>query len=58
MTRSVILRSAIRSLLAVVVFAAASGAAMAAPNCTVEIEGNEAMPVSYTPSTMHKQPNV
>ena len=43
MTRSVILRSAIRSLLAVGVFAAASGAAMAAPNCTVEIEGNDAM---------------
>ena len=43
MTRSVILRSAIRSLLAAGVLAAATGAAMAAPNCTVEIEGNDAM---------------
>lgn len=44
MTHSVILRSALRSLLAVGVFAAASGAAMAAaPNCTIEVEGNDAM---------------
>lgn len=43
MTHSVILRSAIRSLLAAGVLAAATGAAMAAPNCTVEIEGNDAM---------------
>ena len=43
MTHSVILRSAFRSLLAAGVFAAVSGAAMAAPNCTVEIEGNDAM---------------
>ena len=43
MTHPLFPRSAIRSLLAIGLCAAASGAAMAAPACTVEIEGNDAM---------------
>lgn len=43
MTHPLFSRSAIRSLLALGLCAAASGAAMAAPACSVDIEGNDAM---------------
>ena len=47
MTLSAFSRSAtLRSLLAIGLFAAASGSALAAPACSVDIEGNDAMQFS------------
>lgn len=41
-------RTALRSLFAIGVLAAASGPLMAAPNCSVDIEGNDAMQFNKT----------